>query len=272
VPVPPSTGPDSGTACEVCRLGIGRVEACVPINTLHTLLPRALFMASARTDGALVRPRVMSLSVLLAVTLSLLAVVLALATAGLIVVSTNASAPAILALAISSSALRAAVVALLVLALLGSVAFAFMPLLFSCHVTRHVASWTPFEAGLLGRSSGQVPIRALILRRCAKPGYPIKDVDASAACGMKQAEFAAANEMVRSSNGNQQLGRKISVAWQLLCWDHRSRDAKAVVGVLELRRDARTSRGARDLDVVPPRASARCAAASALGALRISLR
>jgi hypothetical protein len=154
----------------------------------------------------------MFLSVPLAVTLSLLAVVLALAAARLVVVSTNAGAPAILALAISNSALRTAVVTMLVLALLGSVAFAFMPLLFSCHVTRHVASWTPFESGPLGRSTGQVPLRALILRRGGKPGHPIKDVDTSAACGMKQAGFAAANEMVLSSNGNQQLGRKISVA------------------------------------------------------------
>jgi hypothetical protein len=143
----------------------------------------------------------MSLGVLLAVTLSLLAVVLALATARLIVLSTNAGAPAILALAISSPALRAAVVALLVLALLGSVAFAFMPLLFSCHVTRHVASWTPFESGPLGRSTGQVPLRASILRRDAKPGHPIKDVDTSAACGMKQAEFAAANEWSAPATG-----------------------------------------------------------------------
>jgi hypothetical protein len=143
----------------------------------------------------------MSLSVPLAVTLSLLAVVLALAAARLVVVSTNAGAPAILALAISNSALRTAVVTMLVLALLGSVAFAFMPLLFSCQVTRHVASWNPFESGLLGRFSGQVPLRALILRRCAKPGHPIKGVDASAACGMKQAEFAAANEWSAPATG-----------------------------------------------------------------------
>jgi hypothetical protein len=136
----------------------------------------------------------MSLSVLLTIALSLLAVVLALATVRLTLFSANAGAPAILALAISSAALRAAVVTLFVRALLGSVTFAFMPLLFFCQVTCHVASWTPCESGLLGRSAGQVPLRALILRRDAKPGHPIKDVDTSAACGMKQSEFAVVNE------------------------------------------------------------------------------
>jgi hypothetical protein len=91
----------------------------------------------------------MSLSVLLTIALSLLAVVLALATVRLTLFSANACAPAILALAVSGAALRAAVVAQLALGLLASGAtLAFMVLLSFCRVTRHVASYTPLKSGL----------------------------------------------------------------------------------------------------------------------------